>query len=286
MLDGSIASSTGADAPQADPQQPVSPATQSGTGEGSSPEPSSQPKLTSQDISNNIRRAMGRNIPAPSQGVAKPAETATPEKEGESAKAQEPTQPNTDPAKQPLTLTSEELDRRVQAEVDRREAKRARERQEQERREREARLRKEDPYAYVRELESREAEEQARGQRENEITDRVNEVLTAYDRIALDPLFERLPTETQNKILADNTPGLPGREKAAKAALREFETMLIAQGEQKAREKLIDDPTFVKMVLAKYGGQRTEPDVVPTSTAGRTVTTGDMNTFIRGGRRR
>lgn len=287
MLEGSIASSIGSDAPQADPQQSVSPGTQDGAGEGSSPPPVSEPKLTSRDISNNIRRAMGRNIPPSSQDVTQISQEAKPEGDGESAKAQEQTQTTTDPAKQPLTVTPDELDRRIQAEVDRREAKRARERQEEERRNRERELRKKDPYAYVEEVESREAEEAARQERETDITTRVNEVLTAYDRIALDPLFDRLPIETQNKIIADIEPGLPGREKAAKLALKEFETVLRAEGEKAAREKLINDPAFVKMVLARYGGQRSEPDVIPASPmSGRSSEGGDMNTFIRGGRRR
>ncbi len=289
MLDNSTASSNGTTAPTADPSPAPSPApTQTGGSEGTPPQVSS-PTPTSRDISNSIRQAFGRNrLGAPSATPESTSGTST-ETPAEAAKAEGATDTPTEPAKQ-LVLTPEELDRKVQAEADRREAVRRKRQEEEDRRNRERELRDKDPYAYVDEIKKREEEEAARAALDADIISNVSATLTALDRGVMDPLFERLPEQVQADILSRvKEPGIEGRTKMAAEALKALENHYINQGMTKARETLMNDSGFIKMVLARYGGQRIEPDVV----SGTSAVSGEprsvdesMNAYIRGGRRR
>lgn len=160
-------------------------------------------------------------------------------------------------ASKPLSLTQEELDRRVQAETDRREAKRASEARAAERR----RLRDEDPFAYA--------------QQEREVEKTVEEqanlgnffatVGAHHDRVAIDPLMMMLPPQERERImkLEGAGRGLEGRQLVVSEAIKSLEKRWKAEGEKEAEANLRRNPAFRKQVLAENRGTFQEPELLP-----------------------
>src|SRR5215211_2068207 len=110
--------------------------------------PDEQPNTPSADVTPNDAPTSG----AASEPASEPSESPTwwqritrrqPREREDEPKAEEPAK--AEGASPTLTLTQEELDRRVQAETDRREAKRAAEGKAQQKRQ----LRESDPWAYA-----------------------------------------------------------------------------------------------------------------------------------------
>lgn len=187
-----------------------------------------------------------------------------------------------------LALTQEELERRVQAETDRRLDKYQREEAERRKREEKRRLRETDPYAYA----ALEKEEEAKSealQRELANAHRMTlSTVETYDKSVLDPLMRAVPDADRQAILSSIQPGLPGRGQAATQALKVLENHWKQQGVAQARETLMKDQSFVKEVLAKYGGMRQEPDNIPAAAApqGRSFNVNDsLRMAARGVRR-
>lgn len=156
-----------------------------------------------------------------------------------------------------LSLTQEELDRRVQAETDRREAKRAQEARAAERK----RLRDEDPWAYAQQ--EREAE-QTQAQ-DTGIQQFFANVGLSHDRVSIDPLMEMLPTQERERImkLEGAGQGLEGRKLVVSEAIKSLEKHWKAEGEKEAQGKLRQNPAFRKQVMAEHRSGFVEPELLP-----------------------
>lgn len=182
-------------------------------------------------------------------------------------RGQEPIPEDTEPApadttSKPLQLTQEELDRRVQAETDRREAKRAAEAKAQRRKE----LRDTDPWAF--------AEEERKAEQEVESNQSVAQwfqgLSNEHDRVAIDPLIETLPEAERERILKMDGAGvgIKGRKLVVTEAIKSLEKHWKSQGAKEAERKLRGNPAFRKQVLAESRGQTTdEPELLPAMSA-------------------
>jgi hypothetical protein len=146
----------------------------------------------------------------------------------------------------------------VQSEVDRILAKQQADERTRQAREEERRLRDEDPFEYVRTVKQREAEEAQAQTRVREATSLLEEQLQRYDRGILDPIVGALPEGVRKQVLESvRAEGIPGRAEVAKHALGALRAMWQAEGRDSARKALMQDQTFIKEVLARYGGQAT-----------------------------
>jgi hypothetical protein len=189
-------------------------------------------------------------------------------------------QPTRDKRPDVLTVTQEELERKVQSEADRRLDKFQREQARLRKAEEERRLRDNDPYGYAQMMREREAEQQANREKMQEVIQFTSGQIRAYDREVLDPIFLKLPKDTQKAILENIEEGIPARGKAAKAALDALEKHWKGEALATARRKLLEDQAFVKEILARYAGNRQEPDSVPAVTAAPAAVE-DPNDYIR-----
>lgn len=156
-----------------------------------------------------------------------------------------------------LTLTQDELDRRVQAETDRREAKRAKDVQAAERR----RLRDEDPWGYA----QKDREEETLAQADGNLVNFFSTVGTTHDRVSIDPVVEMLPDKERQRIMALEGAGrgLEGRKLVVTEALKALQKQWKADGEREAAERLRRNPAFRKQVLTESRGGYVEPDLLP-----------------------
>lgn len=271
------------------------PAGQSGANARSSdpdPTPSSVPERSEQDARGPdfIREAFNRlrsqtlethdtNPRRKSAPQAPPASASQGKKPERSAKARTPnggarpatspasTLPALDPSDQrqqsragtppgSVTLTQEQYNRSVQSEVDRILAKREADTRTKQARDAEHRLRTEDPFEYVRQVEARESEEATRAQRTQEATGLLEQQIHQYDRGILDPLMGALPDAARKKILESvRAEGIPGRAEVVKHTISALRSIWQAEGRETARSSLMKDQTFIKEILARYGGQ-------------------------------
>jgi len=156
-----------------------------------------------------------------------------------------------------IQLTQEELDRRVQAETDRREAKRASDERAKRRRE----LRDTDPWQYAKEEREEEVATQGNGQIQKFLAD----VGTEHDKVAIDPIFLALPKGEQERIRSIEGAGigLAGRKLVVTEALKTLEKQWKAEGAKDAENKLRRNQAFRKQILAESRGQTVEPDLLP-----------------------
>lgn len=167
-----------------------------------------------------------------------------------------------------LSLSQEELDRRIQAETDRREAKRAEQARARARRD----LRDSDPWQYAEQ--ERQAEQQQEGNAQMQSF--LANIGVEHDRHTIDPLFLALPKADQDRIrkLDGAGVGLAGRRLVVDETLKALEKHWRAQGATDAETRLRRNPAFRKQVLAEMRGQSIEPDLLPAagpSEADRTV---------------
>ena len=153
-----------------------------------------------------------------------------------------------------ITLTQEELDRKVQAETDRREAKRIEAARAAERR----RLRDEDPWAYA------EQDRQAEQAQTLDVgtTAMLGNVGATHDRYTLDPLVAQLPEAEQRRILSMEGAGvgLDGRKLIVTEGLKALEKHWKTEGEKEAERKLRRNPAFRKQVLGEFRRGYVEPE--------------------------
>jgi hypothetical protein len=156
----------------------------------------------------------------------------------------------------PLTLTEDELQRRIQAETDRRESKRLQEARVQQRRE----LRDKDPWAYAEEERKAEQVQHSTGQLEQFLAG----IGTEHDRVSIDPVIEVLPRAERERILKLENAGrgLEGRKLVVTEALKALEKHWKAEGEKAAEGKLRRNPAFRKQVLSEARGGVVEPELL------------------------
>jgi hypothetical protein len=157
--------------------------------------------------------------------------------------------------------TQEELERKVQAEADRREAQRIARQKVEERR----KLRDTDPWAYAEQERKEEEATQGNFQLERFVTD----VGSAHDRVTLDPLFNSLPQSEQERILKIEGvgKGLDGRKLVVQESLKALEKHWKAEGAKDAEMRLRRNPAFRKQVAAEIRGQTPEPELLPSGSA-------------------
>jgi hypothetical protein len=162
-----------------------------------------------------------------------------------------------DSASSKLSLTQEELDRRIQAETDRREAKRFADARANKKRE----LRETDPWAYAEEEKKEEQAAQGTFQLEQFVTN----VGAEHDRVSIDPIFLALPKVEQERIqkLEGAGRGLDGRKLVVHESLKALEKHWKAEGAKDAEAKLRRNPAFRKQVLAEIRGATAEPELLP-----------------------
>lgn len=184
-------------------------------------------------------------------------------------------EPEPEPSDQPtasapsaVTLTQEELDRRVQAETDRREARRLQAQRAQARRE----LRDTDPWQYVEQERAEEQQMLTQGQ----VQGFLQNIGVEHDRVSIDPLFLALPKAEQQRIqnMEGAGHGLQGRKLVVTETLKALEKHWKAEGAKDAENKLRRNQAFRKQLLAEARGQSTDPDLLPavsSSEADRTV---------------
>jgi hypothetical protein len=209
------------------------------------PEPVSEPSPPASNFLQRLFRRRGSEEPEPTESEGSPPTSAA------------------------ITLTQEELDRRIQAETDRREYKRSQDTQAAERR----RLRDEDPWAYAEQ--DRMAEQQQ--EQGSNVMAQVGQIEATYDRFALDPLVMQLPEAERQRILKLEGAGvgLEGRKLIVSEGLRALEKHWKAEAEKEAQDKLRRNPAFRKQVLNEIRrGGLVEPDFVssgPPSAADKTM---------------
>jgi hypothetical protein len=169
--------------------------------------------------------------------------------------------PTPEPVSSKLSLTQEELDRRVQAETDRREAKRLADARAQRKRE----LRETDPWAYAEEEKKEEQAAVGTFQLEQFVTN----VGAEHDRVTIDPIFLALPKAEQDRIqkLEGAGRGLEGRKLVVRESLKALEKHWKAEGAKDAETKLRKNPAFRKQVLGEVRGQTPEPELLPAGSA-------------------
>jgi len=174
---------------------------------------------------------------------------------------------------QPLALTQEELERKVQAETDRREAKRQAEARAAERR----RLRDEDPWAFAEQ--ERKAEQQAEGGQQLETF--VASIGVAHDRITIDPLMDAVSQDERERILKLDGAGVgvDGRRLIVGEALKALEKKWKAEGAKDAEARLRRNQSFRKQVLAESRDGTVEPELLPGASGGSTDQT--VSTLLR-----
>lgn len=178
----------------------------------------------------------------------RPAEEAATE-DGESTAARS--------ASQGLTLTQEELDRKVQAETDRREAARAQRQRVEERK----KLRDTDPWAFA----EQDRQVETAQEQDHSVATFFHSVGSQHDRVAIDPLMESLPaTERQRIMNIDGAGiGLDGRKLVVSEALKSLEKHWKAEGEKEAEGRLRRNQAFRKQVLSEARGGQVEPEILP-----------------------
>lgn len=189
----------------------------------------------------------------------------------------EPNQESTAASAEPdkVVLSQTELERRVQAETDRREAKRQREAEIAARRE----LRDKDPWAYAEEERKAEVAQQGNFQLESFVSN----VGSEHDRVTIDPIFLALPKSEQERItkLEGAGVGLAGRKLVVSESLKALEKHWKAEGEKAAEAKLRRNAAFRKQVLSEARGGYAEPELLP-GTSGGSTTDQTVSTILRG----
>jgi len=156
-----------------------------------------------------------------------------------------------------ITLTQEDLDKRIQAEADRREAKR----HAQALAERRRKLRDENPWQYAEEERKAEVEQAANSQ----VTDFFSNVSREHDKYSIDPIVEALPEAERSRILQMEGAGqgLDGRKLIVTEGLKALEKAWKAEGAKDAEDRLRKNPAFRKQLLneMRRNGVR-EPEMI------------------------
>jgi hypothetical protein len=158
-----------------------------------------------------------------------------------------------------VQLSQEELERRIQAETDRREYRRAQQQTVEQRR----KLRDSDPYAFAEQ--ERNAEQQLLSQ--GQFNQLLGTVGATHDRASIDPIVEALEPADRERImkLEGAGIGLDGRALIVKESLKALEKRWKAEGAATAEARLRKNSTFRKQVFAEYRGSRPDPELLPSA---------------------
>lgn len=196
---------------------------------------------------------------------------------------------SSDPAKSDsglITLTPEELARRAQSEADRIIAKRNHDERIRRDKEEEERLLNTNPFEYAERVKKKKAEEADLDKVREQASTAALSTARAYDTTVIDPIVLALPEDERNRIIAsiDNLDGLPGRGTLITKSLQSLQALWKGEALATARETLLKDPSFIKEIMTRYGGQVPEPDHIPSDGAPLEFQSpeAEMNGWIRG----
>lgn len=208
-----------------------------------------------------------------------PDEPTTPEPQSKPQK----TEPGPDDV---VRLTRTQLDRQIQAEVDRREAKRAREQAKRQQEQELERTAREDPYAFSEQFLSQREQEKALNEQTESVHSLIRTTAQQFDAAIVTPIVTSLPPDVQQRLLSEVQPvGVEGRSRLVTAALAEVRKAAIAEGraagEKAAEQRLRKNPAFRKELLAELRGSEDEPDLLPAGRRSRQPT--DMDDWMRAG---
>lgn len=179
---------------------------------------------------------------------------------------------------QGITLTAQELERRVQAEVDRRETMRLRRQRQQEL----AKLRDEDPFQYVEEVKKEEEAEQDVAETHQAHRMIYADAVNRFDRAVLDPITLALPEQARSKLLQRDLVTIEDRQAFADAGIKAIQDAAYRRGVNETREKVRKDPTVKKELLAELRAEGVaEPDLVPAANGDGSGRATDMNVLLR-----
>lgn len=198
-----------------------------------------------------------------------------PVKEEPTSLATKPLGELTDAELDQLVRDDPRVQRRVQAETDRRERVRADRQKAEERK----RLRQEDPWAYA----QQDDQEEARQNEAAAFVERIAGIAGHFDEGVLKPVIDMLPEAERARLLADEKlgAGIDGRG----ALLQETVHVLLKQareeGRKEAEQSLRKNEPFRKQILAQLRGESEEPENVPAATG--TPGGRDMNDWMRVG---
>lgn len=223
--------------------------------------------------------ASSRPVQEPERSEAKPSIPATTLPAAPRGQTSAPQSP---PPADRIVLTPEELQRRVQSEADRKLAKQRADDEARRQRELEIELRDTNPFEYARLMRDRD-EKLAKSQEENQrLTGLLSTQLTQYDRNILDTLVSAVPEGLRKDVIAAEE-GLVGRKKTVEATLKTLKQTWVNEGRQTAKAALMKDETFIKEILARYGGQTPEPEPVQARPSSTHVAAGNegMNSWMR-----
>ena len=194
---------------------------------------------------------------------------AHPKASGESETSTQDASSAEQPSPKTLSIPEDELERRIQAETDRREAKRQKDaiaKAEQERRQAVERKLdpsspEYDPYAGT--------EERARLQAETQAQEGFQSLLANvgkhYDEATLDVVVQQVPPAERERIfkLEGAGVGLNGRKLIMAESLKALEKHWKSEGAREAESKLRESPIFRKKVFAEHRGTVEEPELLP-----------------------
>lgn len=156
-------------------------------------------------------------------------------------------------------LSAEELERRIQAEADRREYKRQADARAAARK----KLRDEDPFAYA----QQERQEEEANTANQSVSGFVAGIAGHHDKVTIDPLVEVLPEAERKRILSLENAGngLEGRKLLVTESLKALEKHWRAEGAKEAETRLRRNQAFRKQVFAEFRGGQVEPELLPGS---------------------
>lgn len=206
---------------------------------------------------------------------AEPEEEPTPAK-AESPESGEPARPA--PFK---TFASEdELQRFIQAEVDREEARRTQVRQERAKKERWTQLAENDPVQLAQEILKQKDEDTVAEEQATKFAELSKSVVDKFDQMLLDPLVLALPEDTRKELVSKAPPALEGREWLVKEAIKAIRE----DAEKAAETRLRKNKAFHKELLRELQDQVEEPELAPAAPSGPPASTGAgwMDRAIRG----
>jgi hypothetical protein len=210
-----------------------------------------------------FERIFGVQARRSSQEQASESEQEPPAKDAQRPTSGKPLGELSDTELDELVQRDPRLQRRVQAETDRREAKRQTDAQTEARR----KLRREDPYAYAEQDEAAEQQQQTSTAWQQTFATFGRQ----HDEAVLDPLIGTLPEAEQKRILALEGAGvgLDGRKLIVGEVLKALEKHWRAEGKKDAEGALRKNPAFRKQVLLEGRAETEEPEELVGSASAR-----------------
>lgn len=203
------------------------------------------------------------------------------------AKDTTPLPTETPSASKTVTLTEDELQKRIdaaaQAETDRRERVRAAREAEAARRQKRENLKELlDTDVHAAAAATKEVlTEEEKAEQQQAVQAQMNAMLgtvrTEFDNNVIRPVLDLLSPDAVQRIVSQAPAGLEGRKLIIEEAVKALVSDAEKRGEENARKNLQKDPTFKKRVLLDVRGEEEEPDA-PAAASPTGLSTSEMMT--------